>query len=416
MMKVVPIVQDLVEKPLADPSGEVHRQLDALGYEPPQGPVAITAGSRGISHIAAITRAAGDWLRKRGAKPFLVPAMGSHNGGTAEGQRAMIESLGLTESAMGMEIRSSMEVVKMGEVATGSVWMDRHCWDADGVLVINRVKLHTCFSGPVQSGLIKMMVIGMGKVPSATTFHNASPKTRKDVLREMGEVLLASGKIWAGLALLEDGFDQTAEIHAVPPAGLYARETELLRRHRTYFPSLPVEDLRVLVVDEIGKTYSGTGMDTNVIGRRGIHGLDDLVAPRIQVIAALGLSEASQGNALGVGLADFITVRLRNAINEEKTRLNTLTTGDMQRMAIPCTLPDDAAIMQTLGDRYGLQDWLFIPNTLHLGKLFASPDLAEKLASHPRCRIDGPAVEIPFHRGRMRLWSSACTPSPHPGI
>jgi hypothetical protein len=166
-MKLVRVRQKLVSNPIADVSAAVHAALDGLKISVPQGDVGITAGSRGIANIAAITKAAGDWLRERGARPFLFPAMGSHNGGTAEGQREMIESLGLTEAAMGMPIRASMDVVQLGTVATGNVWMDRHAYESAGVLVLNRVKLHTCFSGPVQSGITKMMVVGMGKIPSA---------------------------------------------------------------------------------------------------------------------------------------------------------------------------------------------------------------------------------------------------------
>ncbi|MCX7869162.1 MAG: hypothetical protein N2322_04340 [Terrimicrobiaceae bacterium] len=402
-MLTVPIRQRLVSNPLRNVEEEVWRQLDSLGIEPPRGPVAITAGSRGISNIVGITRAAGEWLRARGAEPFLVPCMGSHNGATAEGQREMVESLGLRESATGLEIRSSMDVVKVGTVASGDVWMDRHCHEAAGVLVINRVKLHTCFSGPVQSGLTKMMVVGMGKIRSAETFHSTPAPRMKEMLLEMGALILASGKIFAGLAILEDGFDETAEIHALPPHRILAEEPALLERHRYYFPALPCDDLRVLVVGEIGKTYSGSGMDTNVIGRRGGNNYEDLDRPRIEVIAALALAPASKGNAIGVGLADFITQRLRDAIDERKTFINVLTTGEMRRMAIPCTLPDDETLLHTIERRFGPNRWMFIPNTLHLGSLHVSEDLAAELSTHPRCEVAGPPQPLRFESGRLRL-------------
>jgi len=160
----------------------------------------------------------------------------------------------------------------------------------------------------------------------------------------------------------------------------------------------------VLVVEEIGKTYSGTGMDTNVIGRRGVHGHEDLTQPRIKIIAALGLTAKAQGNALGVGLADFITRRLRDAIDEDKTRINALTTGDMQRMAIPCTLRDDEELVATLRQRYGEQRWMFIPNTLHVEKIWVSRDLAEELRKHPQCRVSDQAVPLAFRDGRLQLF------------
>ena len=362
-MELYQVDQQLVSAPLADVTVAVRRALDAMALPPPQGEVA-----------------------------------------TAEGQQAMVESLGLTPASTGMEIRSSMECVKVGTVESGDVWMDRHCFESAGVLLLNRIKLHTCFAGPVQSGLTKMMVVGMGKIRSAETFHSACQLKMPKILEEMGQRLVQSGKIWAGLALLEDGFDQTAEIHALPGRDILKQEPALLERHRHYFPALPCEDLNVLVVDEIGKTYSGTGMDTNVIGRRGVHGFEDLTRPRINIVAALGLGAKAQGNAYGVGLADFITRRLRDAIDEDKTRINALTTGDMQRMAIPCTLPDDETLVATLRQRYGERRWMFIPNTLHVEKIWVSRDLAEELRKHPRCRVSDQAVPLTFRAGRLQLF------------
>ena len=403
-MDVFQVDQQLVSAPLQNIAHEVHRALDKMGKEPPQGEVAITAGSRGISNLVAITKAAGDWLRKHGAKPFLVPAMGSHNGATAVGQQKMVESLGLTPAITGLEIRSSMECVKVGTVDSGDVWMDRHCYESAGVLVLNRIKLHTCFSGPVQSGLSKMMVVGMGKIQSAETFHSARPDRMPRILEEMGSLLVQSGKIFAGLAILEDGFDATAEVHALPGDQILTKEPILLERHRHYFPALPCQELDVLIVDEIGKTYSGTGMDTNVIGRRGVHGYEDLTQPKIKIIATLGLSEQAQGNALGVGLSDFITRRLRDSIDEKKTFINAFTTGDMQRMAIPCTLKDDEELIGKISERFGNSRWMFIPNTLHLEKIFVSKDLAKELQGHPRCRVSSTPTPLSFSNGRLSLF------------
>lgn len=405
-MQLLRVHQKLLSNPLGDNSAvvaEVRRQLDALEIPVPQGDVAITAGSRGISNIATITKAAGDWLREHGATPFIIPSMGSHNGATALGQQSMVESLGLSKAEIGMPIRSSMECVKLGSVSTGDIWMDRHAYEAAGVLVLNRVKLHTGFSGPIQSGLVKMMVVGMGKIRSAKTFHSTPTDQMKEMLLEMGEAMLRSGKIWAGLAILEDGFDQTAELHALPASEILEREAELLTKHRDYFPSLPVDELNVLVVDEIGKVYSGTGMDTNVIGHRGVKGYEDLDKPNIRIIACLNLVKKAQGNALGVGLADFITRRLRDEIDEEKTFINAITTGDMGRAKIPATLPDDKAIMETIETRFGPKRWMIVPNTLHLDTLYVSPDLREEIEKNPLCEIDPEPVELTFDDGRHEL-------------
>jgi len=402
-MKLLSVRQKLVSQPLADIAGEVRRQLDALNLDVPQGSVAITVGSRGISQIPLIIKTTGDWLRQQGADPFIVPSMGSHNGATAEGQQQMVESLGMSESEMGMPIRSSMECVKLASVETGDVWMDRHCYEAEGVLVVNRVKLHTCFSGPVQSGLTKMMVVGMGKIRSAQTFHSSPASQMKNMLLEMGQVLLDSGKILAGLAILEDGFDETAELHGVRSEEILTREPKLIERHREFFPRLPIDELDVLIV--VGKTYSGTGMDTNVIGYRGVRGYEDLDRPNIGIIAALSLVEASKGNAIGVGLADFITRRLRNAIDEDKTFLNVYTTGDMERAKIPATLADDETLFEKIVAvaRYGQERLMWIPNTLHLDHLYVSEDLGEEIEAHSLCEIDPKPVELAFKDGRHQL-------------
>jgi hypothetical protein len=402
-MKVFRVEQNLVSNPLPDVTSAVFRELDGLQIEVPRGEVAITAGSRGIDRIDEITKALGDWLKQKGARPFIVPCMGSHNGATAEGQRSMVESLGITGEATGMDIRTSMDVVKIGSVASGDVFMDKNCHGAAGVVVLNRIKLHTAFSGPIQSGLMKMMVVGMGKINSARTFHDAPSRGMKDMLMDMGKVILASGKILAGVAILEDGFDRVAEIHAIRPENILKREPELLQQHRNYFPSLPVDDLNVLVVDEIGKTYSGTGMDTNVIGFRGMKGHEDLEKPKIKIIAALSLSEASKGNAIGVGLADVITRRLRDAVDEEKTFINAFTTGEMQRAKIPATLADDEVLISKLRERFGEKRWMFIPNTLHLETLYVSEDLVEEIALNPLCKTDPMPAHVQFLDGKHGL-------------
>lgn len=248
-----------------------------------------------------------------------------------------------------------------------------------------------------------MMVVGMGKIRSAQTFHSAPTALMKDMLLEMGQFVLNTGKIFAGLAILEDGFDETAELHAIAPSDILRREVELLAHHRSYFPGLPVDELNVLVVDAIGKIYSGTGMDTNVIGRRGIPGYEDLGRPGIRAIAALSLAAESQGNAIGVGLADFITRRLRDAIDEHKTLVNVLTTADMDRAKIPATLPDDPTLIELIAGRYGSGRWMFIPNTLHLGNLYVTEDLCDELAENPICRVDKRPIQLTYSRGRHQL-------------
>ncbi len=404
-MQLYRVHQQLYAAPVADVAAEVRRQLDRVAAEVPTGEVAVTVGSRGIRNLGTIVRTAGEWLREHGAQPFLIPCMGSHNGASAAGQRAMIESFGITESAMGMPIRASMECQKVGEIDAGEVWMDRFAYQAAGTLVINRIKPHTLFSGSVESGLVKMMVVGMGNARSARTFHSVAPAQMGDTLLEMGKIVLGTGKIWAGLAILEDGFDHTSQLQAIDAASILRCEPALLETCRQHLPRLPVDDLQVLIVDEIGKTISGTGMDTNVIGRRGVHGLADHPHPQIRAIAVLGLHEHSQGNALGVGLADFITKRMRDQIDESKTLINALTTTQMARAKIPATLKDDQDVFTTLEARYGSDRWAVIRNTLQLSELFVSHDLLSELEAHPRCTVDPIGIPCDFRDGRLQLFA-----------
>ncbi|MEM6330615.1 MAG: DUF2088 domain-containing protein [Planctomycetota bacterium] len=379
----------MASNPIADVAAAVRAQLDSLPSGPPVGEVAITAGSRGIANIAAILRACGEWLRERGATPFVVPAMGSHNGATAAGQRAMLEQLGMDAAALGMPVRSSMQTVTLGRLPAGAVTMDRTAHGSAGVLVVNRVKRHTSFGGPpfgghCESGLAKMMTVGLGKIEAARTFHAAPFAEKPGVLRAMADLVVGSGRIWAGLAILEDGHDQTAELHALPAAEIVRREPALLARHaERYFPRLPVDDLNVLVVEEIGKNYSGTGLDTNVIGRRGSLAAPDLPAPRIGAVAALSLSPESLGNAVGVGLCDVITRRLHDAIDFDKTRLNAQTAGEPGRAEPPLVLPSDDAVYAWLRQRHGEKRWMVIPNTLRLDTLRVSADLLSELGAMP---------------------------------
>lgn len=396
--------QQLASNPIVDVEAEVHARLDALGIDVPQGPVAITAGSRGICNIPQITKAAGDWLRSRGAEPFLVPAMGSHNGATAEGQRAMVESLGMTEQAMGMPIRATMDTVTVGELETGPIMVDRYCHESEGVLLLNRIKLHTCFSGPPESGIMKMMAIGMGKINGARTFHGIPTLEMAGALVNMAKAIIDTGKILCGLGILEDGYDQTAELHALRPDEIVEREPALLEHYRAhYFPRLPVEELDVLIVDQIGKTFSGLGMDPNVIGRRGLEGIPDFPSPRIETIAALELTPNSKGNALGFGLGDAITQRLHDAIDFEKTKINAETTGELGRIKPTHIAADDREAFDWCRERSGDKRWLVIPNTLHLDTIFASPGLRDELAAHPKCEVDPMPVKTEFVDGRMNL-------------
>lgn len=417
-MKLVKVQQRLCSAPIRQIETTVRAELQKLGPVP-QGSIALTGGSRGIANQPEIFRSVGKWLREQGADPFVAPCMGSHNGGTAEGQKAMLESLGLSEQAIEMPIHSSMDVCEIGSVRLDSnqsevsVWMDRHCFEATAVLVINRIKLHTSFGGPpygnhFESGLIKMLTVGMGKIEGAKSFHTASTIEKTSMLRLMGEQVLGTDKIWGGLAILEDGYDQTAELHGITSCEILEREPHLLAHYAEhYYPRLPFEELNSLIVESMGKNYSGTGMDTNILGRRGLEDADDPASPSVQCVAALDLTDVSQGNAVGVGLADVITKRLASKINADKTNLNALTAGGPAKGVVPHVVEDDQEVYNWITSQVGNRRCVVIPNTLHLDKFYASLDLIDELQQLNQDSPDrfefGESIDLLFKEGQHLL-------------
>src|SRR3712207_4251776 len=255
-------------------------------------------------------------LRDAGAAPFIVPAMGSHGGATAEGQVEILKSLGVTEESVGAPIRSSMEVVELGETESGvPVYMDRIAHQADGVVIVGRIKQHTDFRSEVESGLLKMSSIGLGKHAEALALHAHGVKGIRDYMVEAGKKVLSSGKVLFGVGIVENAYEETAMIEVIPPESVVEREAQLLRESARLMPKLPVSDIDVLFVDELGKNFSGTGMDTNVIGRFRIPGVEEPESPRVKYLIVSDVSEPAHGNTLGVGLADLTTRRLFEKVN-----------------------------------------------------------------------------------------------------
>lgn len=387
--------------PLADIPGTVRAQLDGLGLAIAPGMrVAVTAGSRGIRDIVPVTRAAVEWLRAAGAEPFVVPAMGSHGGATAAGQVKMLATLGITEESAGCPIRSTMEVVQVGSIEDGTpVFMDRFAAEADGVLVINRVKTHTSFDGPIESGLAKMCAVGLGKRQGAETVHRTAVYGLKHQMVPMARVIVERGKVLGGLAIIEDAREQTAELVALAPAEIGREgEARLLARSKAIMARLPFERLDVLVVDELGKNISGTGMDTNIIGRLPIPGEPPMASPVINVIVVLDLTDATQGNANGMGLADITTARLASKIDFHATYVNVLTAGlvGLCKGGMPITLPTGHDAVATAIKVCGQADpanarVARIRNTLLLEELLVSAALLPEVEAHPGLELVGPA-------------------------
>ena len=310
--------------------------------------IAVGLGSRGVANYALVARRIVDWLRRRRAQPFIVPAMGSHGGATAEGQREVLAGWGITADSMGVPVCATMEAVELGVAGDPPVrvFMDRNAHEADAVLVVNRVKPHTDYHGPVESGLIKMAVIGLGKRRGAEAIHFHGVYGLAHLIRPAFDVVRASGKLLGGVALVEDGREQTAAVRAARAADIPAREAQCLAQARRNMAALPLNKIDVLVLDEIGKEISGTGMDTNVVGRIGIAGVVEPASPRVGRIVVLGLTEASHGNALGIGLADVTTRRFERQVNEDVTNANVLTSTFLERGRMPLVAADDAEALR----------------------------------------------------------------------
>ncbi len=350
--KFVRVRQTFERLVVADVAAAVRGALErlALGRAiKPGHTVALTAGSRGIANIPVVLRATVDFLKGIGARPFVIPAMGSHGGGTAEGQREILESYGITEAFVGAPIRASMEVVSLGATPEGfPVVLDKHASQADHVGVVGRVKPHTAYHGPVESGLLKMMMIGLGKHAGALEYHRILLEQPYDlVVRSVSRHMRARAPIAFGLAVVENAYDETARIDAVAPPDFEPREEELLTLARRWLPRLPLDAADLLVVDEIGKDVSGSGMDTNVVGRKRAArlGQTNFPQPQMRNIFVRGLTEKTHGNAAGIGLADFTTTRLVKAMNYKATVINCLTAGYPEGAFLPVQFDSDREVL-----------------------------------------------------------------------
>lgn len=332
---------------LPDLSRSIRESVSGLGVEPEKlrgKRLAVAVGSRGIASLQEIVGAVCGWLKAQGAQPFIFPAMGSHGGGTAEGQCKILEGYGVSEAALGVEIRSSMETVPLGTTPEGfHVYMDRNAWESDGVVVINRIKPHTDFSGKIESGLLKMMTIGMAKLEGATEGHRNHRKVGLEAtIRSVSGKVLASGKILFGVGVVENEMHEIAAVRASLPAGILDMEEATLQLARRLVPRIPFPAFQLLVVNEMGKNISGTGMDTKVIGR-GVE-LPPGEVPAITMIYVRGLTPASGGNAVGMGSADVIHDRFFQAIDFQKTYLNALTALSPRGAGCPFTCPRTAPL------------------------------------------------------------------------
>lgn len=397
---------------ITDVSSAVAGELSKINLREwvrPGARVAITAGSRGIKNITVILKSVADAIKAAGARPFVVGAMGSHGGGSAAGQMEVLRTLGITEEALGCPVHTSDEVVEVGSTPAGvRVYCDREAWSAEGIIVVNRVKPHTTFHGPVESGLFKMMVVGLGKARGAAAIHRLGPHQMAPALLDMGRLYVRSGKMLAGLAVVENNKEETAVIEAAAPDGIEEMEKRLLQLAYRLLPRLPVERLDFLVVREMGKNISGTGMDTNVIGRARIAGVPEPDSPFIARVVVLELTGESHGNATGIGLADFTTRRLVDKMDAGATYLNCITSGNVQRAMLPIIMADDreaieAAIKSLTGADVANLKGAVIKNTLELERLWVTEAVAAGLDGREDVKVLSEPEPLVFSNGRLML-------------
>jgi hypothetical protein len=372
----------------------VTQQFQAAGVAIPRGGhIAIAVGSRGIANLPMIVQTLVRCIRDAGGQPFIVPAMGSHGGATAEGQIHVLESYGITETAMDASIRSSMEVAELpGDGVPNHVYMDKHAYEADGTIIINRVKVHTAFHGDIESGLMKMCVIGLGKHQGALELHSYGSKGLRELIPPTARQIIKHGKILFGLALAENAYDETALIRGFRPAQIETGEAEMLRWVKAHMPQLPVQQLDVLIVEEFGKHISGTGLDVNIIGRLKIVGEPEPATPHITSIILLDMGAQSHGNANGMGLADVVTRQFFDKIDFKATYENVLTTGFLERGKLPVVAETEAQALEYALKPCDLSDpaqarIIRIKNTLVLDQFWASPPVMAELHGQPNITI-----------------------------
>jgi len=403
--RMVRVRQEFPTPGACDVDVEIRRQIDApdIARRIPRGPVAVAVGSRGVAEIPRITKAVVNALRRHGAQPFIVPAMGSHGGATAEGQREVLAGLGVTEAAVGAPIVSSMDVVELGRLADGSgVYWDREAHRAGAAVAVGRVKPHTAFRGVIESGLVKMAVIGLGKQRGAQSMHAPGFGGFADRLVEGYGIVARRAPLLFGVGTIEDAYDVPVQVAVVSPEAFLEREPALLERARSLMARLPVTAADVLVVQEIGKNISGDGMDPNITGRYPTPFASG--GPVIRKIAVLDLTDETQGNANGVGMADLIAQRVLEKTDLRATYMNALTSTVIDSVRLPMVLATDrdvldAAVLTAPRIDGGETRLVYIRNTLALREVAVSEALVPKLLPHAQVAAGAAPAALSFTAG-----------------
>jgi hypothetical protein len=403
--RLLVVRQKFPDRKIVDVAASVRAQLAAGGFAgrlKPGARVAIGVGSRGIHNIATIVHQVVRYFQEQGMQPLLFPAMGSHGAANAAGQAEVLASYGITEATMGCPLISQLEVVSLGKTSDGiEAFMDKVAYDADGVMLVGRVKWHTDFAGKIESGLFKMMAIGLGKFAGAQRYHSYAYRLGLEyVIRSVGRQVLKSGKILGGLAILEDAYHNTAKIDAVPVEAMEAREEENLALVKSWMATIPM-DLDILIMDEIGKNISGAGMDTKV-ANRGVQGQYNPWpdTPQFQRIFVRNLSEHTYDSAVGMGMADVVTERLVKRINWEPTWINSLTANTPAAIRTPIHFPTDRECLERIAPTVGRLDlnevtYGWIRNTMELTRLAVSANVRAEVEKNAGLEIEA-AIDCEF--------------------
>ncbi len=393
------------ENALPDVRSSIRNNLHSLtGLIKKDSSIAIAVGSRGIDNLPFVVREIVDFVKGQGAKPFIVPAMGSHGGATAEGQTEVLAGYGITEESMGTRIKSSMEVVELpNDGLKTRIFMDKYAHNSDGVILINKIKPHTDFHSTYESGLVKMAVIGLGKERGAEAIHHFGVYGLTKLIPLVAHKIFATGKIIAGIALIENARDKTMEVKAIKGPEILEEEPKLLEIARQNRPVFPIDKFDVLIIDRMGKNISGVGIDTNIIGRLKIYGQKEPKYPDIKSIIIADITDESHGNATGVGLADIITRRLFDKIDFPATYKNIATSSFLERAKIPFVAENDLdalelALRNSGHPNVGQERIIRIQDTLHMEEICVSDAILSDIEQNPQIEILKQHVDLFDHR------------------
>lgn len=413
-IKVRKIKQNFNRRKINNLSEYIHQSFEKSDLKKrikPGNKIGITVGSRGITNIKLIVKEIISELKNLNAFPFILPAMGSHGGANSEGQKEVLASYGITEKEMDVPIIASMDVMQIGKVENNiPIYFSKIAMETDGIIALNRVKMHTDFkSNIVESGISKILAIGLGKAKGAGSIHCLGVYGLKNVIPQVAELIIARAPIIQGIGILENSYDQTMKISFVSPEDIIRTDSELLRISKEIMPMLPIDELDVVIAQEIGKNISGTGFDTNVIGRLYINGEKEIIKPRIKRLVVFDITEESHGNALGIGLADITTKQLVNKINYKDMYANTITSTFLNRAKIPITADTEKeAVGIAVKTCWKLEQsnlkLLIMKNTLDLEYLYVSKAVWDEIKDNKKIEACGDWKKLSFDKdGKMKI-------------